>query len=282
MKNSERKRKYNRAYYQKNKERILNKRKFNQSNVISFVQPVQTSSQPDLVSRQSASSWFGLDFLEAALLFLLISAITVFLVQESIRFYTAQDGLGGGSAVLKALITEGALLGLAWSRFETRVKKNCQAALSVCLIAFIVATTCHNVFARAIEQQNQFHQKVRINDNHQAKIASLKTEIESKERLFELFLANNRLTTSRNLGQEITTLKRTYRAALDSAPTLAVQEESTSGVLSAVFLAAFRVLILLANILFVKRLRTCLQCMLLSSYRKLGQSYGFFARMTET
>lgn len=264
MATSEKKRQYNRQYYLKNKERILSQRKFSKSNGVNFIQPQSSSNQIIESIRQSRFSGLKFISLEAVLLFSIISLTTVFLLQESIHFYTSQDSNSGASALLKALTCEGVLFGLSWAKFEGRSNRLIQNLLTTCIILLFVMTTCGALFSNALKQKSNA-------EHYRSTVASLQVQIEEKEKLYEELLSRNRLSTSRTLGYELDRLREVYRTQLQAAPDSSEKDEGMLVLMNAALLAIFRILALCANSLFIRRFRACLEYPR-SSFQRLERS----------
>lgn len=232
---------YNRLYYKKNRERLLDKKKpLPRANVL------QLFVRNKLKCPTSPREWHSSDyfsFIEILLLISLTTIMTFFLIRESAAFYLdAQEG--HVQAYLKAGMIEGVAILFSFSRSGHPVLKWAQRVILVLLCSFTLCVMSGKVVKASVQDTSQIQALQQI-------IQDLEVQKNQKEILRQGFVDRRWLNKARQYEKGIDQVREKLTQArheMAAMPTPKIVMSSLS------LLIAFRILMLVANLICFHRL----------------------------
>lgn len=226
----EKRRRRNARYRQKMKQK-------SSANVVSLFQsdnthPISTNSESNILCT-----------LQTAMLAFLCIALTTFLLTETARYFIDMEG-GGSSAILKAVLCEGVIIAFSLLRADHIAAK--------CLHKFVLVGMClYSLWAISSNVLMQAHREYREHEATRISIKELETDIQSQDALMEKYLTLNWIGAASRAQVK----RDVSRQKLLEMRQLSTSLKPPQIVLNSVFnLVFFRLLVMLSNILGVRRL----------------------------
>lgn len=231
------KRNYNKAYYQKNRSKILKRKR----TVEMASKPSKmVSLKPSVVEPPVTSKLEGRPLLvriSGILLGCLIVAMTYFLLRESARFYFTVEG-NLAESYLKAFILEGSALALCILPTQTPLAK----ISSRLLIGFIYVYSLWVVSGSVLHKAAASHQEISY---RQTAIRELEGDVAKFEAFQKSLWNSDRISAARTYDAVIGGLK----LKLESERKGLVQTPKTEVVWNTLaMLVVFRILVILSNL----------------------------------
>ena len=256
---TEQRKEYNRAYYQKNKERLAEKKK--QKATPTQNEQIQEVSSPSIPPSQTP--WRFLRWLEILAFLTLAIFMTLFLVKESANFYLDLND-GPFIAYLKAGIIEGVAVLFSFSRGKNKIIQWSQRLVVVLLCSLTLWT----MSGRMIKSASQDTSKVRTLTQM---IHDLESEQQQKEHLRGELLAKGWIGATRKYEKGIDQIRQKLESLREQTSTL----EAPHVIMNSLgILIAFRLLIVLSNLICIHRLVEQISS---EMSRKLRISYPFMS-----
>ncbi len=228
---------YNRLYYQKHREKLLERKKMrSKSNVFPlFLKPSRT---------QTPSIWTRLlSKVELLCLIGLSTAMTLFLVAESAGFYLDAHE-SPETAYLKAGIVEGVAVLFSLARGKTLFLRWSQRTLALLLCGLTLWTIAGKLLKNASHQEVTFTVQSKT-------VLELESEQTQKESLRNKFLELGWLTAAKRYEKELDQV----RGKLASARLLMDSMHKPEVILNNLgILLAFRFLVVVANLICIHRI----------------------------
>jgi hypothetical protein len=247
---------YNRDYYLRNKEKILEKarhrageRKQPTSNVIPLFKAESSDIghpvRPSDKSRRRCNS-------STLILQILVAAITVFLIKETAHFYKSTDG-DEIMAWFRAFLLEGIVFAFSLMKGRSGLigffYKSMAVLIYLCGLWVVSSSVVHTAF----------HERRQL-ELHQEALHELEAEISKKTAMRDAFFDTNRITLAVKVDKALEDLKQ----KLERSRELLIKSPNPLVIWNTLLsLLAFRVLLLISNL-------ACLN--------ELGRRYRFKTR----
>ncbi len=236
------KQEYNRLYYQKNKDRRMNKKKERPyPNVFHLFTKAAFKPLPTTIPIRQWVCY--LNWLELFLLVALVGIMTTFLIREAANFYLdVQEG--PLSAYLKAGLLEGVAILFSLSRSNQVLLKWAQRIAVVMLCSFTLVLMSGKLMKTAVGDTFKV-QAMKQN------LQQLESELSQKEELRNQFLNKGRLTVTRNYERGVDQIRNKIIAARRELSTMQSPQIIASGLS---ILISFRLLLVIANLICIHRI----------------------------
>lgn len=180
---------------------------------------------------------------QTLLLGCLCFALTTFLLTETSRYFAEMEG-GGTLSVLKAVLCEGVIIAFSLLTAEHIVAK--------CLHKFVLIGMClYSLWAISSNVLMQAHRDYREHEAARISINDLQTEIQTQDTLIEKYLALERISVATRLQAKRDVSRQKLFVLRQNSTSLKPPQIVLNTVFNLVF---FRLLVMLANILSVRRL----------------------------
>jgi len=245
---SSKKKDKNRSYYEKNKERLLEKARQRREKapssprVVSLFEPAPNSAVPssDEPHNLPRAPW---SMVGKAFLFVLVASMTTFLMHESAKFFFQSEG-SQISAYLKAFVLESATVAFSLMKGRNLAFKLTYKLMVFLIYVYGIWIVSGPIVNSAIHQQNE---AILCQKN----VQELESEISQKEAIRDRYLTEGRITLVRKYDQSIDSL----RSRLNQARKGWVQTPNPTLIRNVLWaLIGFRILIMLSNFLCIQYL----------------------------
>lgn len=228
---------YNKAYYQRNKQRIVQKKR---TTLFSKVQSLAFNSRLFFVH------------LEVVFLLFLVAAMTWYLVHESASFYLDEHE-SVFSAYLKAGMIEGIAIFFSFSKSTGKFLNRVQRFVVVFLCGLTLLTMAGRLVKNAVQGTSQFY-------SVKKQIEALEKERQQKESLQQQMIQRGWIGAARRYEKGLDELRLKLLKSQQEATALA----SPQVVLNSLgILLLFRFLIVVANLICVHRITERLESIFL-------------------
>lgn len=237
---------YNRAYYQKNRESILAKKRKARSNpaqltLINFdSEGLSKTPKKRKTKKVCLQDLFAVSFLS-----LLVGAMSYFLVRESVAFYELSDS-DNVNPWLKAILVEGLLVGLMLTKAKTVAGRVFTKLLAVLMVIYATWSFSSHIFSQKLSgiESSRIQQEF---------ILDTKEAIARNDILIAKWQEKGWIGAVRQLNEKNMELRKRFDEEIRSfrKSGVKVKEAEMSNLWA---LLVFRVLIQLGNLFFVNRL----------------------------
>jgi hypothetical protein len=247
----------NKSYYERNKERILEKARLKalekspsslieKGSVVSLFKNPEPNVAKKTKSEKQRSKIFKMPWIESGYFFLLVlvGCMTSFLFHETSKFFLVLDQNWGG-ACLKAGILEGAAIAFSIMQGRDGWGVRLNRMMVALIYGFGIWVVSYPIVSSAQSQHNQ-------TAIHQKTINELEGEISKKESIRDQYWQQDRVTLARRYDQSLEVLRTQLGVARNMIIGLP-SEVMLKGVLLAGIL--FRILIMISNFACIQYLR---------------------------
>lgn len=234
----------NKSYYQRNKEKILERARSRTARPAKGLQLVpffEDSPKAGAKKKKSPSDSSFNRRLGLGLLFLLVLSMTGFLIHESAKFFAdSSDSMSG--AYFKALLLEGAAIAFSLMRGRT-LWLGCIYKLAV-VLAYSYGVWV--VSEPILDSTLMKHDEIVL---HQKAVQEIETEIAKKEAVRDQLWAKDRMNTAQKYDLSLASLKE----KLDLVRSEKVQTQNVEVIRHHLWESiGFRIFIIFANFLFLQ------------------------------
>jgi hypothetical protein len=240
------KKNYNKLYYQKNREKILERAKATPAprrrpllNVI----PLFKNKIEQSISKPTFLKIFFKCSIETLFLQIFVAMMTYFLVSESADFYISVDGNRAG-AYLKALILEGAVIAFSLMRTRSVLLSAAYKGMIVLVYLYSIWAISGSVIHGALKQRTEAAL-------HQKSVQEIEHEIQQKEIIRDRYFQTDRITLARKYDLDLNGLKQKLDETRQSVLKVPNQIVIWNTLAT---LVVFRILVMLSNVLCVQEL----------------------------
>jgi hypothetical protein len=186
-------------------------------------------------------------FLSLGALVILCLCLTLFLMGETIRFFSEMEGWGA-NAFLKGFLCEGIVVAFSLFKFRDFFSRCMQHVVLIGMCLYSLWAISSGVIVKA-------HQEYREYNATRQMITDLEVQIREKDAMTEKYLARDWISAAKSSQNSSDVLKRQLLDLRNRSADVRPPQLILNSVLNSVL---FRLIVMMANILCVRRLKEML------------------------